>query len=165
MKNLSIALEAIRGMVNDFVCNHHIEWDKIRFADQQKQVEAWRQRYPNDTIYQGCPTGRSLSMQSHISSDLLIDFVSLASASDSHIPFIREIWIRSYGTQSIDSVSDVKVNRGIWNDVLAKILIIYNGVEFTTIEWFQDEDCRINNKLIVDDSLAKSLSHSNSIND
>jgi hypothetical protein len=104
-------------------------------------------------------------MQSHISSDLLIDFASLASASDSHIPFIREIWIRSYGTQSIDSVSDVKVNRGIWNDVLAKILIIYNGVEFTTIEWFQDEDCRINNKLIVDDSLAKSLSHSNSTND
>lgn len=145
MQNLHIALSTIRSMVSSFVDTHSVEWEEIRNKDK---------------VNKGYSTGVPLSMQSHISSDLLIDFISLASASTYDTPFIREYWVRSQGVQCINSVGDARLNKKIWNDVVAKFIVVYDGANFTTIEWFQDDDCRINNKLIVDDALAKYLAHS-----
>lgn len=145
MQNLHIALSTIRSMVSSFVNAHSVEWEEIRNKDK---------------VTKGYSTGVPLSMQSHISSDLLIDFISLASASTYDTPFIREYWVRSQGVQCINSVEDARLNKKIWNDVVAKFIVVFDGHNFTTIDWFQDEDCRINNKLIVDDALAKYLAHS-----
>lgn len=148
MKNLHIALSTIRNMVKDFVEQHDAIWDEVRSADKERK---------------GYSPGDSLSMQSYISSDLLLDFVSLASASTYDEPFVREYWVRSMGIQCINSVEDAKLNKKVWNDVVAKFIVVFDGHNFTTIDWFQDEDCRIKNNLIYDDSLAKSLSYSNKI--
>lgn len=148
MKNLHIALSTIRNMVKDFVEQHDAIWDEVRSADKERK---------------GYSPGDSLSMQSYIGSDLLLDFVSLASASTYDEPFVREYWVRSMGIQCINSVEDVKLNKKVWNDVVAKFIVVFDGHNFTTIDWFQDEDCRIKNNLIYDDSLAKSLSYSNKI--
>lgn len=148
MKNLHIALSTIRNMVKDFVEQHDAIWDEVRSADKERK---------------GYSPGDSLSMQSYICSDLLLDFVSLASASTYDEPFVREYWVRSMGIQCINSVEDAKLNKKVWNDVVAKFIVVFDGHNFTTIDWFQDEDCRIKNNLIYDDSLAKSLSYSNKI--
>lgn len=148
MKNLHIALSTIRNMVKDFVEQHDAIWDEVRSADKERK---------------GYSPGDSLSMQSYIGSDLLLDFVSLASASTYDEPFVREYWVRSMGIQCINSVEDAKLNKNVWNDVVAKFIVVFDGHNFTTIDWFQDEDCRIKNNLIYDDSLAKSLSYSNKI--
>lgn len=148
MKNLHIALSTIRNMVKDFIEQHDAIWDVVRSADKEKK---------------GYSPGGSLSMQSYISSDLLLDFMSLASASTYDEPFVREYWIRSMGIQCINSVEDAKLNKKVWNDVVAKFIVVFDGQNFTTIDWFQDEDCRIKNNLIYDDSLAKSLSYSNKL--
>lgn len=91
---------------------------------------------------------------------MLIDFVYLTAAIEKGDWFVREYWIRSNGTQCIKSVEDVLCNRGVWDDVLAKIIVVFDGKEVTSVEWFQDEDCKIKNKFITDDAEARAMSFS-----
>ena len=81
----------------------------------------------------------------------LIDFAFLALEAEKKEPFVREYWIRSQGTQCIKNESDVEANRNVWSDIVAKILVEFDGKEFTKVAWFQDEDCKLKNSFIKDD--------------
>ena len=64
--------------------------------------------------------------------------------------FFHEYWIRSQGTQCIKNENDVEVNRRVWKDIVAKILVEFDGEEFTKVAWFQDKDCKLENYFIKD---------------
>ena len=69
----------LRNMVDDFIREHSYHWDKVREAYRLKTKEEWLKLYPKSE-FEGHQLGRSLSLQSHIGSDMLIDFVYLAAA-------------------------------------------------------------------------------------
>ena len=146
---LGETLYTIRGMVDEFIREHQIQWDKVREEYKEKSRQEYLKIYPNSS-FEGHTLGRPLSLQSYIGSDLLIDFAFLALEAEKKEPFIREYWIRSQGTQCIKSESDVEVNRNVWSDIVAKILVEFDGKEFTKVAWFQDEDCKLKNSFIKD---------------
>ena len=146
---LGETLFKIHRMVDEFICEHQIQWDKVREEYKEKSRQEYLKIYP-DSSFKGYPLGRSLSLQSYIGSDLLIDFTFLALEAEKKEPFIREYWIRSQGTQCIKSESDVEANRNVWSDIVAKILVEFDGKEFTKVAWFQDEDCKLKNSFIKD---------------
>lgn len=147
-------------MVATFVDEHYIQWEKVREDEGNKLKEKFGQLYPNSERFVGYKPGHSLSLQSFVTSDLLFDFISLARLIENGGAFKREIWIRSCGTQLITGVESVSDNRAVWNDILGKILIEFDGNNPVTAEWFQDGDCRVNNILITDDSEVKQKSFS-----
>ena len=147
---LGETLHTIRGMVSAFICEHQIQWDKVREEYKEKSRQEYLKIYP-DSSFEGHMLGRPLSLQSYIGSDLLIDFTFLALEVEKKEPFIREYWIRSQGTQCIKSESDVEANRNVWSDIVAKILVEFDGKEFTKVAWFQDEDCKLKNSFIKGD--------------
>ena len=147
---LGETLYTIRRMVDEFNREHHLKWDKIREEYKEKSRREYLKIYP-DSSFEGHTLGRPLSLQSYIGSDLLIDFAFLALEAEKKEPFIREYWIRSQGTQCIKSESDVEANRNVWSDIVAKILVEFDGKEFTKVAWFQDEDCKLKNSFIQDD--------------
>ena len=147
---LGETLYTIRRMVDEFISEHQIQWDKVREEYKEKSRQEYLKIYP-DSSFEGHTLGRSLSLQSYIGSDLLIDFTYLALEVEKKEPFIREYWIRSQGTQCIKSESDVEANRNVWSDIVAKILVEFDGKEFTKVAWFQDEDCKLKNSFIKDD--------------
>ena len=147
---LGETLYTIRRMVDEFNREHQIQWDKIREEYKEKSRQEYLKIYP-DSSFEGHTLGRPLSLQSYIGSDLLIDFAFLALEAEKKEPFIREYWIRSQGTQCIKSESDVEANRNVWSDIVAKILVEFDGKEFTKVAWFQDEDCKLKNSFIKDD--------------
>lgn len=153
----------LRNMVDEFIREHSYHWDKVREVYRLKTKEEWLKLYPNSD-FEGHQLGRSLSLQSHIGSDMLIDFVYLAAAIEKGEMFTREYWIRSHGTQCIKSVEDVQANRSVWNDVVAKIIVVFDGKEVTMVEWFQDEDCKVKNTFIKDDTEARMASFSAIVN-
>ena len=146
---LGETLYTIRRMVDEFNREHQIQWDKIREEYKEKSRQEYLKIYP-DSSFEGFPLGRPLSLQSYIGSDLLIDFTYLALEAEKKEPFIREYWIRSQGTQCIKNESDVEANRNVWSDIVAKILVEFDGKEFTKVAWFQDEDCKLKNSFIKD---------------
>ena len=147
---LGETLHTIRGMVSEFINEHQIKWDKVREEYKEKSRQEYLKIYPNSS-FEGHTLGRSLSLQSYIGSDLLIDFAYLALEVEKKEPFIHEYWIRSQGTQCIRNESDVEANRNVWSDIVAKILVEFDGKEFTKVAWFQDEDCKLKNSFIKDD--------------
>ena len=146
---LGETLYTIRRMVDEFNREHQIQWDKIREEYKEKSRQEYLKIYP-DSSFEGHTLGRPLSLQSYIGSDLLIDFTFLALDAEKKEPFIREYWIRSQGTQCIKSESDVEANRNVWSDIVAKILVEFDGKEFTKVAWFQDDDCKLKNHFIAD---------------
>ena len=147
---LGETLYTIRRMVDEFIREHQLKWDRIREEYKEKSRQEYLKIYP-DSSFEGHTLGRPLSLQSYIGSDLLIDFTYLALEAEKKEPFIREYWIRSQGTQCIKSESDVEANRNVWSDIVAKILVEFDGKEFTKVAWFQDEDCKLKNSFIKDD--------------
>lgn len=147
---LGETLYTIRRMVDEFNREHQIQWDKIREEYKEKSRQEYLKIYP-DSSFEGYTLGRSLSLQSYIGSDLLIDFTFLALEAEKKEPFIREYWIRSQGTQCIKNESDVEANRSVWSDIVAKILVEFDGKEFTKVAWFQDDDCKLKNSFIKGD--------------
>ena len=158
---LGETLYTIHGMVDEFIREHQLKWDRIREEYKEKSRQEYLKIYP-DSSFEGHTLGRSLSLQSHIGSDLLIDFTFLALEAEKKEPFIREYWIRSQGTQCIKNEKDVKENRRVWSDIVAKILVEFDGKEFTKVAWFQDEDCKLKNHFIKDneDEETRALSWS-----
>ena len=148
-------------MVDEFIREHQLKWDRIREEYKEKSRQEYLKIYP-DSSFEGHTLGRPLSLQSYIGSDLLIDFTFLALEAEKKEPFIREYWIRSQGTQCIKSESDVEANRNVWSDIVAKILVEFDGKEFTKVAWFQDKDCKLENSFIKDneDEEIKALSWS-----
>ena len=146
---LGETLYTIHGMVDEFIREHQLKWDRIREEYKEKSRQEYLKNYP-DSSFEGHTLGRPLSLQSYIGSDLLIDFTFLALEAEKKEPFIREYWIRSQGTQCIKSESDVEANRNVWSDIVAKILVEFDGKEFTKVAWFQDEDCKLKNSFIKD---------------
>ena len=146
---LGETLHTIRRMVDEFIREHQLKWDRIREEYKEKSRQEYLKIYP-DSSFEGHTLGRPLSLQSYIGSDLLIDFTFLALEAEKKEPFIREYWIRSQGTQCIKSESDVEANRNVWSDIVAKILVEFDGKEFTKVAWFQDEDCKLKNSFIKD---------------
>ena len=146
---LGETLYTIHGMVDEFIREHQLKWDKIREEYKEKSRQEYLKIYP-DSSFEGHTLGRPLSLQSYIGSDLLIDFAFLALEAEKKEPFIREYWIRSQGTQCIKSESDVEANRNVWSDIVAKILVEFDGKKFTKVAWFQDEDCKWKNSFIKD---------------
>ena len=144
---LGVTLNTIRGMVDEFIREHHLKWDRVREEYKEKSRQEYLKIHP-DSSFEGHTLGRSLSLQSYIGSDLLIDFAYLAFKVEQKEPFIHEYWIRSQGTQCIRSKEDVEANRSVWNDIVAKILVVFDGKEFTKVAWFQDEDCKLKNSFI-----------------
>ena len=147
---LGETLFTIHRMVDEFIREHQIQWDKVREEYKEKSRQEYLKIYP-DSSFEGHTLGRPLSLQSYIGSDLLIDFTFLALEAEKKEPFIREYWIRSQGTQCIKSESDVEANRNVWSDIVAKILVEFDGKEFTKVAWFQDKDCKLENSFIKDD--------------
>lgn len=147
---LGETLYIIHGMVDEFIREHQLKWEKVRGEYKEKSRQEYLKIYPNSS-FEGHTLGRPLSLQSYIGSDLLIDFTFLALEAEKKEPFIREYWIRSQGTQCIKSESDVEANRNVWSDIVAKILVEFDGKEFTKVAWFQDEDCKLKNSFIKDD--------------
>ena len=156
---LGETLYTIRGMVDEFIREHQIKWDRIRDEYKEKTRQEYLKIYP-DSSFKGHTLGSHLSLQSYIGSDLLIDFASLALGVEKKEPFVREYWIRSQGTQCISSKEDVEANRSVWSDIVAKILVEFDGEKFTKVAWFQDEDCKIKNTFIKDDTEARMASFS-----
>ena len=158
---LGETLYTIRRMVDEFIREHQLKWDRIREEYKEKSRQEYLKIYP-DSSFEGHMLGRPLSLQSYIGSDLLIDFTFLALEAEKKEPFIREYWIRSQGTQCIKSESDVEANRNVWSDIVAKILVEFDGKEFTKVAWFQDKDCKLENSFIKDneDEEIKALSWS-----
>ena len=158
---LGETLHTIHRMVGEFISEHQIKWDKVREEYKEKSRQEYLKIYP-DSSFEGHTLGRPLSLQSYIGSDLLIDFTFLALEAEKKEPFIREYWIRSQGTQCIKSESDVEANRNVWSDIVAKILVEFDGKEFTKVAWFQDKDCKLENSFIKDneDEEIKALSWS-----
>ena len=158
---LGETLHTIRGMVSAFICEHQIQWDKVREEYKEKSRQEYLKIYP-DSSFEGHTLGRPLSLQSYIGSDLLIDFTFLALDAEKKEPFVREYWIRSQGTQCIRNESDVEANRNVWSDIVAKILVEFDGKEFTKVAWFQDDDCKLKNRFIVgnEDEEIRALSWS-----
>lgn len=146
---LGETLYTIRRMVDEFIREHQLKWDRIREEYKEKSRQEYLKIYP-DSSFEGHTLGRPLSLQSYIGSDLLIDFTFLALEAEKKEPFIREYWIRSQGTQCIKSESDVEANRNVWSDIVAKILVEFDGKEFTKVAWFQDKDCKLENSFIKD---------------
>ena len=146
---LGETLYTIRRMVDEFNREHQLKWDKIREEYKEKSRQEYLKIYP-DSSFEGHTLGRPLSLQSYIGSDLLIDFTFLALEAEKKEPFIREYWIRSQGTQCIKNESDVEANRNVWSDIVAKILVEFDGKEFTKVAWFQDDDCKLKNHFIAD---------------
>ena len=146
---LGETLYTIRRMVDEFNREHQIQWDKVREEYKEKSRQEYLKIYP-DSSFEGHTLGRPLSLQSYIGSDLLIDFAFLALEAEKKEPFVREYWIRSQGTQCIKSESDVEANRNVWSDIVAKILVEFDGKEFTKVAWFQDKDCKLENSFIKD---------------
>ena len=146
---LGETLYTIRRMVDEFIREHQLKWDKVREEYKEKSRQEYLKIYP-DSSFEGHTLGRPLSLQSYIGSDLLIDFAFLALEAEKKEPFIREYWIRSQGTQCIKSESDVEANRNVWSDIVAKILVEFDGKEFTKVAWFQDKDCKLENSFIKD---------------
>ena len=144
---LGETLHTIRRMVDEFIREHQIKWDKVREEYKEKSRQEYLKIYP-DSSFEGHTLGRPLSLQSYIGSDLLIDFTFLALEVEKKEPFIREYWIRSQGTQCIKNEKDVKANRSVWNDTVAKILVEFDGEKFTKVAWFQDDDCKMKNSFI-----------------
>ena len=144
---LGETLYTIRRMVDEFNREHQIQWDKIREEYKEKSRQEYLKIYP-DSSFEGHTLGRPLSLQSYIGSDLLIDFTFLALEVEKKEPFIREYWIRSQGTQCIKNEKDVKANRSVWSDIVAKILVEFDGEKFTKVAWFQDDDCKLKNSFI-----------------
>ena len=147
---LGETLYTIRRMVDEFIREHQLKWDRIREEYKEKSRQEYLKIYPNSS-FEGHTLGRPLSLQSYIGSDLLIDFTFLALEAEKKEPFIREYCIRSQGTQCIKSESDVEANRNVWSDIVAKILVEFDGKEFTKVAWFQDEGCKLKNSFIKDD--------------
>ena len=143
---LGETMHKIRLMVDEFIREHQWEWEKVREAYKQKTKEEYQKFYKSD--FEGFSLGRSLSFQSHVGTDLLIDFVFLALESEKKQPFVREYWIRSHGTQCIKNDEDARINRDIFHDILGKIRVKFDGEEFTDVSWFEDEDCLLINKFI-----------------
>ena len=146
---LGETLYTIRRMVDEFIREHQLKWEKVRGEYKEKSRQEYLKIYP-DSSFEGHTLGRSLSLQSYIGSDLLIDFTFLALEVEKKEPFIREYWIRSQGTQCIRNEKDVKENRRVWSDIVAKILVEFDGKEFTKVAWFQDKDCKLENSFIKD---------------
>lgn len=141
------AMYSIRNMVDAFVREHSFEWNKYRDAYQEQSRLEHLKLWPEST-YKGVKIGVPLSMQSYIASDLLIDFVFLALEVEGQRPFVREYWLRSQGVQCIKDAEDIENNRKVFSDIVAKIKVEFDGKEFTKIEWFEDEDCKIKNHFI-----------------
>ena len=139
----------IRLMVDEFIRKHQIQWDKVREEYKEKSRQEYLKIYP-DSSFEGHTLGKPLSLQSYIGSDLLIDVASLALKVEKKEPFIHEYWIRSQGTQCIKDESDVEANRSVWSDIVAKILVEFDGEKFTKVAWFQDDDCKLKNHFIAD---------------
>ena len=146
---LGETLYTIHGMVDEFIREHQLKWDRIREEYKEKSRQEYLKIYPNSS-FEGHTLGRPLSLQSYIGSDLLIDFAFLALEAEKKEPFIREYWIRSQGTQCIKNESDVEANRNVWSDIVAKILVEFDGKEFTKVAWLQDKDCKLENSFIKD---------------
>ena len=146
---LGETLFTIHRMVDEFIREHQIQWDKVREEYKEKSRQEYLKIYP-DSSFEGHTLGRPLSLQSYIGSDLLIDFTFLALDAEKKEPFVREYWIRSQGTQCIKNESDVEANRNVWSDIVAKILVEFDGKEFTKVAWFQDDDCKLKNHFIAD---------------
>ena len=132
-RTLGETLIILQKMVDSFTSVNYDAWDK------------YRENYNKEHgFYIGVP----LSLQSYIGSDLLIDFAYLAYATEENKPFSREYWIRSQGVQCIKNEEDKEINRNVWGDILGKIRLSFDGYHFNGIEWFEDEDCKIKNRLI-----------------
>ena len=147
---LGETLYTIHGMVDEFIREHQLKWDRIREEYKEKSRQEYLKIYP-DSSFEGHTLGRPLSLQSYIGSDLLIDFTFLALEVEKKEPFIHEYWIRSQGTQCNKSESDVEAHRNVWSDIVANILVEFDDQEFTKVAWFQDEDCKLKNSFIKDD--------------
>ena len=133
---LGETLSTLRNMVDSFVSEHSITWEKFYNKFEEEN---------------GFSRGRKfITMQSYIGSDLLIDFCSLARDVEEGAPFEREYWIRTQGTQCIKDPNneEEKHNNRVFKDIIAKIHVKFDGVEFEKPTWFQDEDCLIDNKFI-----------------
>ena len=158
---LGETLHTIHRMVGEFISEHQIKWDKVREEYKEKSRQEYLKIYP-DSSFEGHTLGRPLSLQSYIGSDLLIDFTFLALKVEKKEPFIHEYWIRSQGTQCIKNEKDVKANRSVWSDIVAKILVEFDGEKFTKVAWFQDDDCKLKNSFIKgnEDEEIKALSWS-----
>ena len=139
----------IHGMVDEFIREHQVKWDIVREEYKEKTRQEYLKVFPNAS-FDGHTLGRSLSLQSHLGSDLHIDFTFLALKVEKKEPFIHEYWIRSQGVQCIKDENDVEVNRRIWRDIVAKILVEFDGEKFTKVAWFQDDDCKLENYFIKD---------------
>lgn len=140
--------KTIYNMVYEFINEHQIAWENYREEKRKQSIEEHLKFYPDATNFNGIMPGRSLSYQSFIGTDLLIDFWYLASKMESSVPFIHEYWIRSNGVQCIKESVDAEYNRKVWNDILGKFVVEFDGEVITRIEWVQDDDCLIKNKLI-----------------
>lgn len=140
--------KTIYDMVSEFINEHLIAWENYREEKRKKSIEEHLKFYPNDTNYNGIMPGRTLSFQSFIGTDLLIDFWFLASKMELSVPFLHEYWIRSNGVQCIKTDEDAEINRKVWSDIIGKFIVEFDGEVVTRIEWVQDNDCLLKNKLI-----------------
>lgn len=140
-------LYTLRKMVDEFIREHWYEWEKVR-ETYKEQSRLEHLKFDSNSTFEGLALGRSLSLQSHIASDMLIDFVFLVLKVETGLPFTREYWIRSQGTQCITNKEDEDANRKVWKDILTKIKVEFDGKEFTKVEWVEDDDCLLKNKFI-----------------
>ena len=133
---LGETLYKLRVMTDKFIREHAWEWDKVRAKYEEEK---------------GFPLGQHLTLQSHIASDMLIDMTFLVLEFEKKVPFTREYWIRSHGTQCIKNDEDADACRKVFNDIIAKIKVVFDGEEFTNVSWFEDEDCKIKNRLLLEE--------------
>lgn len=130
---LGETLITMRNMVDTFVSMNDLAWEK------------YREKYKAE---HGFEIGRSLSLQSYIGTDLLIDLAYLAYEVEKGEPFTREYWIRSMGTQCIKDEEDKELVRNAFGDILGKFSLTFDGKLFQDIHWFEDEDCLIENAIL-----------------
>lgn len=138
MKEIGLALITMRKMVDSFVVTHDLKWEKVRMAYREEH---------------GFDLGRPLSLQSFLGSDLTIDMAYLANDIETRDEFTNEYWIRSQGMQCIRTDEDREANMKCWSDVLAKFRVTKDKDGEISFEWFEDEKCRVHNKLIDENKL------------
>ena len=131
MEKISEVLITMRDMVSSFVSRHWCEWDDYR--DKFKAEHGYEK-------------GVSLSLQSYVGSDLLIDMAYLVRDIEEQEAFTNEYWIRSQGVQCIRSERDREIN-AIWSDVLGKFTVTKDAAGFT-FAWIEDDQCLVKNQLL-----------------
>lgn len=108
------------NLVSETISNLQFKWERYNeYQKSQKPYHTWR----------------NLSMQSHIGSDLLIDFCSFAAIADKGDTFKGELWVRDNGTHFIRTEEDAQNVLDVFGKPIFKV-----NVEWDTKQGFKEPE-------------------------